>query len=360
MKHEVVGNVQAKLARWRYGNPGRGLKIIAVAGGEGKTTTALFIGELLQEAGHSVMTMTSLGCSRNGVAVTGVAYDHSADALQRCLANAKKHGVRYVVLEISDALVATQVLPTLLITMSVVTNDSPSAQALLNQAVDYTVVPDGFNIAGLTVAPHQAISFGEDMAAEAQIVSVKEYRKGTEIDMIIDHQTKLTVATHLIGKANALNVAAAVSAVYVLAADTQSFEEGVARLETVPGNYEYLPMSDAAYDVVVDRAMTQTSIGLVLATARTLKKRRLLVIADATVGSELYDDLKRLSDRAMIIGNVPELPGLEQASDPRSAFDLMRRGAKKDDLILLLGGDVGAIGPDGNTKAHAMFEVTGE
>lgn len=359
MEHEVVGKMRARVAAWRHGNPGRGLKIIAVAGMHGKTTTALLLGEMLEEAGSSVVTMTSLGCKRGGTRMPG-RYDHSADSVHRCLAQAKKENVQYVVMEVSDALVATQVLPTLLITMSVVTNDSPSAQALLNQTVDYTVVPSGFDVAGLSVAPHQAISFGEDIASEAQITGVKEYRKGTEIDMIIDHQTKLTVSTYLIGKANALNVAAAVSAAYVLAADTQSFEEGVARLETVPGNYDYLPMPDVNYDVVVDRANSRSSLELVLSTARALKKRRLLVIADASVTSELYDDLKRLSDRVTIVGNAPELPGVDQAADPRSAFDLMRRGAKKDDLILFVGREVGGLQPDGRTKAHEMLGVTGE
>jgi len=359
MKHEAVGKIRAQVAAWRHGNPGRGLKIIAVAGAQGKTTTALYLGEILQEAGHTVMTMTSAGCRYNGTPLPD-RYDQTADALHRCLAGARKQSAQYVVMEVSDALAAAQVLPTLAITMSIITNDSPSARVLLDQAVDYTVVPSGFDMAGLAVAPHQAISFGEDAAADAQIVEVKEYRKGTEIDMIIDHQTKLTVSTYLIGKANAFNVAAAVSAAYVLTAPTSVFEEGVARLETVAGNYEYLPVPEISYDVAVDRAYTPTSVEMVLTTANALKKRRLLVIADASIPSDLYETVKRLGDRVMVVGTGPEFPGVEQLTDLQSALDLMRRGAKKDDIVLLIGREVGALQPDGRSYAHRLVEASHE
>ena len=359
MEHEVVGKLRAQVAAWRHGNPARGLKIIAVAGAHGKTTTVLTLGEILQEAGSSVMTLSSAGCFHNGQQI-GQHYDRSADALQHCLAVAKKKELQYVVIEVSDALVATHALPTMLITMSVVTNDTPSAQVLLQQPADYAVVPSGFDVAGLSVAPHQAISFGEDESSEAQIVSITERRKGTELELVIDHQTKIAVATFLIGKANALNVAAAVSAAYVLAANTTSFPDGVARLERVVGNFDYILSDDLPYTVAVDAATSQSSVELVLGSAAALKKRRLLVVADTSVSAELYPILKQLADRAVVVGNAPELPGLEQAESMQAALELMKRGAKKDDLLLLIGRDFTARQPNGQTKAHSMFEVAGE
>jgi UDP-N-acetylmuramyl tripeptide synthase len=359
MEHEVVGKLRARTAAWRRRNPSRALKLIAVAGAHGKTTTVLLLGELLQEAGYSVMTLTSQGCFYNGQVVAGH-YDASADATQHCLALAKKKSVDYVIIEVSDALVATQVLPTLLITMSIVTNDSPGAQALLDQPVDYMVVPHGFDMAGLRVAPHQAISFGHDESSEAQIVSVTERRKGTEIEMVIDHQTKLTVATYLVGKANALNVAATVSAAYVLAADTASFEEGIARLESVQGNYQYLPSADRPYEIIVDAATTELSVSLVVTSAAALKRRRLLVVADASVPSLVYPELKQRADKVFVVSNAPEVPGVERFDSMQAALELCQRGAKKDDIILLLGKDFAALQPDNTTYAHHMLEAPGE
>lgn len=359
MQHEVVGKLKAWLAAWRHGSPARNMKIIAVAGNRGKTTTALYLGELLRESGSSVFTMTSLGCQRNGIpSLQG--YDSSVDGFYQCIVQAKKDGVDYLIIEVSDALAELHILPTLHMAMSIVTNDSTSAQALLREAVDYTVVPSGFGVNDLSVSPHQAISFGEDAAAEAQIVSVKEMRGGTEIELVIDHQTKLTASTYLVGKANALNVAAAISAAYVLAANMSTFEEGIARLEAVPGNYEYLHGKDQQYSIVVDRANTPDSLWLVLETARKLKKRRLLVLADETVSSDEHLEIKRLSDRLVVVSGGSLIPGVEQTADVTAALEVLRRGAKRDDLLLLLGRNVGKLLPDGTTAVRHDIEAPSE
>ena len=43
----------------RYGNPARGLRIIAVTGTNGKTTTACYINEILKEAGFKTALFTT-------------------------------------------------------------------------------------------------------------------------------------------------------------------------------------------------------------------------------------------------------------------------------------------------------------
>lgn len=305
------------------------------------------------------MVLTNQGCFHNGQRISH-RYDASADALQHCLSVARKQETNYAIVEITDSLIATHVLPTLPLMMSIVTSNSPSAQALLAEPADYAVVPSGFDVAALGVAPHQAINFGDSDLAEAQIVKVTERRMGTEIDMVIDHQTKLSVATYLIGQANALNVAAAVSAAYVLAADTSTFEEGVARLERVAGNYDYIPAGDAPYTIAVDAATTEASLGLVLGSAKKLKKRRLLVVVDSSVSNEWYPMIKQSADRVIAVGDSAELPGIEQSADMQAALDLTKRGAKKDDLILLLGREFAELTPDGDTRAHSMVEAPNE
>ena len=50
----LLGEMKARAIAWRYGNPSRGIKLIAVAGNKGKTTTALLLNELLRESGAQV------------------------------------------------------------------------------------------------------------------------------------------------------------------------------------------------------------------------------------------------------------------------------------------------------------------
>ena len=44
----------------------------------------------------------------------------------------------------------------------------------------------------------------------------------------------------------------------------------------------------------------------------------------------------------------------------KAALDLAKRGAKKDDLVLLLGREFAELTPDGRTRAHEMVEASGE
>lgn len=360
MEHELVGKAQAKVAAWRHGNPARSLKLIMVAGLRGKTTTSLLLSEMLQEAGSSVMTLTNQECAIDGKSVKTQRYDDSANALQEYLALAKKKNVAYVIVEVNDALITTQVLTTLSIEMSVITGDAPAARALLAQPTSYLVVPTGFDTTSRGTAPHQIISFGTDESADAQLAHVALRRKGTEIGLVIDHQTKLEVASYLIGRANALNITAAVSAAYVLAADTSTFEEGVARLERVPGNYDYLPTEGMLYDAVVDGANVEQSIDLVMASASQLKRRRLMVAADITVPKELYGQIKQFADRFVVVNESVPLPGIELADSPKSALGLLKRGAKREDLILLIGREFAQLNEDGKTKAHLLMEEPSE
>ncbi|HRJ06778.1 MAG TPA: Mur ligase family protein [Candidatus Saccharibacteria bacterium] len=361
MEKEFVGKMRARVAALRYRNPARAVRIIAVAGASGKTTTALLLNELLLESGSKVLALTNHGCFLNGQPLDR-RYDNSSGAVQRSLALAKSKQADFVIIEVTDAFIQTHVLPTLNIEMSIITNDSPSAQTLLNQPVNYTVVPSGFDVAGLGVVPHQAISFGEDETAEAQMSGVILRRRGTEIDLVIDHQTKLSIATYLIGMANARNATTAVSAAYVLAADLSAVEEGVARLERVAGNYDYIQTASEArpYDVAVDGASTVESLELLLSSAHQLKKRRLLVALDASVPLLAEKDMKQLTDRVVVVNAGEGLTGLETAGSLQEAFDLVLRGAKKDDLVLLVGREFAALEPGGLTKAHRMLEATDE
>lgn len=355
MEHELVGKVRAKVVAWRHGNPASSLKLIMVAGLRGKTTTALLLSEMLQEAGSSVMTLTNQGSMIDGKPLTMESYDASATALQEYLSLAKKKNVKYVIVEVNDELVATHSLSTLPIEMSIITNDAPAAHALLQQPSSYLVAPTGFGMSDQGVAPHQMISYGTDESADAQLANVTLRRKGTEIDLVIDHQTKLSVATYLVGRANAFNVTSAVSAAYVLAADTSTFQEGVARLERVAGNYEYLPAEGLFYEIVVDGANVESSIDLVLTSASKLKRRRLMVAVDSTVPSELYANIKQSADRLIAVSDSALLPGIELANTTKGAVDLLKRGAKREDLVLLLGRDFARLNEDGTTAAHKLI-----
>jgi UDP-N-acetylmuramoyl-L-alanyl-D-glutamate--2,6-diaminopimelate ligase len=324
---ELYRRGRAKVFNARYGNPTGTVRLIAVTGAYGKTTTARLIDVLLKESGRNTLTLLDELHTQKDI----------VSWLPRKLKQAKQDNVDFCILEITPQLMESGVLSGLSLDTVVVTSRSAEADILLKQAVNYAVVPDDYQGAMLAIAEHQIISFGELDSAEAKIDNVTLYRKGTEVKLTIDHHTALTASTHLVGKANAFNIAAAIATAYVLGVALDTVEEGVARLEGVEGNYQYIP-SEQPYTTVVDAATNDRSVELAAFSAKELKKRRLIVALETTgISEEAIALVKKLSDRLILVGSNISMPGVETVSSPEEASLLGGRAAKKDDTLLLMG-----------------------
>ena len=95
---------RVQLIRTRYGNPARNLKVIAVTGTNGKTTTLNYVNEILKEAGYSTAMFTT--------AVIEIAGDRrindlnatvpTTDQIMRFFRSAKRAKVNYTLLEVTS------------------------------------------------------------------------------------------------------------------------------------------------------------------------------------------------------------------------------------------------------------------
>ena len=130
------------------------------------------------------------------------------------------------------------------------------------------------------IASDQKMTYGKHEEAEAKIERVKLYRKGTEADLVIDHQTHLELATNLPGEYNVMNMSAAVTLAYLLGVKLQDIQEGVANLEVVPGRFERA-VEGLGYDVIVDYAHTPDALEKLLTAARKIAKGRVILVFGA-------------------------------------------------------------------------------
>lgn len=323
--------------------------MILVTGSHGVSTTALYLGELLRENGESTAVFTPRQSHIHGHSYEPT-YDASADAVQRAIAKAKKH-TSTVVMAVTPNVLRSHVLETLQCDMVVLTSPGELTDAVAALPSTFVVAPQGFATDALQVSPHQLITFGEDELAEARIRNVVLYRRGTEVEMTIDHQTNMTLSTYLLGRANAYNIAAAVAAAYLLSYDVSSFTEGIARLERVSGNLERIE-TDQAYSVYVDGAPTARAADLVSSSMKQIAKRRLLIACDQSFSEETLDILSARADR-VTVAKGEEIAGRYHADDTRQAVEHTLRSAKKDDIVLLLGPSFATIN-DQTTAGEAM------
>ncbi|MEO5949397.1 MAG: UDP-N-acetylmuramoyl-L-alanyl-D-glutamate--2,6-diaminopimelate ligase [Candidatus Saccharimonas sp.] len=293
---ETYRKTRARVVTTRYGHPAKHLKVIAVTGTNGKTTTVNFINEILKEAGHktamfSTATIEVAGeAKRNDLNATVSTVSH----MQRFFRDAKKAHVDYVVMEFPSHAIHQHKLWGVPVEMAIMTNltqdhldyhGTMEAYAevkgrLFAMEPRYIVLNRDdawFDYFNQFVAGEQKITYGKHEDADAHIDSVKVYRKGTEAKVTIDHQTKLELATNLPGEFNAYNMIAAMSAAYLLGTPLNDIVEGIANLESIPGRFDRV-VDGLPYDVVVDYAHTPDGYEKLLTAAREIAKNRVILV----------------------------------------------------------------------------------
>ena len=287
---------RVKLLTSRYGNPAKHLRVIAVTGTNGKTTTVSFLNEILKEAGYKTAMFSTAEVEIAGekhvndlnrtVALTG--------DLMRFYRDAKRAQVDFVLIEATSHALQQYKLSTTPIEMAIMTNltqdhldyhktmegYAEAKSILFKMKPKYIVLnrdDSWFEYYDVFPAGYQKITYGQSSEAEARIDNIKLYRKGTEVTMTIDHQTKLELATALPGEYNAYNLAAAVSAAYLLNVGIKDIVEGVANLEGIPGRFDRIEEGQP-FDVIVDYAHTPDGYEKLLDTAKKITKNRVILV----------------------------------------------------------------------------------
>ncbi len=281
----------------RYGNPARTLKVVAVTGTNGKTTTVNFINEILKESGKRTAMFSTAQIELAGKMRVN---DYNATVtttaqMQQFFKQAKKAKVDYVVMEFPSHALEQHKLDTVPVEIAIMTN-------LTQDHLDYHGTMENYAAAKLKLfkkepkyivlnnddnwfnyfndnafSESEKISYGKGESADARISSVKLYRKGTEATVVIDHQTTLELTTALPGEFNAYNMVAAASAMYLIGVSLRDIQEGIANLEAIPGRFERVELG-TPYDIIVDYAHTPDALEKLLDTAGSLTKRRVLLV----------------------------------------------------------------------------------
>lgn len=378
---EVYRRGRVRLVSAKYGNPAKGLKVIAVTGTNGKTTTVNYINEILKEAGlKTAMFSTALIEIAGNTTLNDLnATVASTERMQQFFRDAKKADVDYVVLEITSHALQQHKLDGVPIEAAIMTNltqdhldyhktmeDYAAAKAKLFKGEPKFIVlnrdDEWFDYFNQFYAGAQKITYGTHEEAEARIEYVKLYRKGSEATVVIDHQTKLHLATALPGRFNVYNMTAAAATAYLLGMKLTDIVEGVANLEGIPGRFERV-VEGVGYDVIVDYAHTPDALEQLLEAAKAVTKNRVILVFGATGDRDkgkrpiMGEIAARLADRIVLTDeeSYNEDPdairaavreGIEKAggdgklteiADRRDAIEKALSIAKKNDTILITG-----------------------
>jgi UDP-N-acetylmuramoyl-L-alanyl-D-glutamate--2,6-diaminopimelate ligase len=350
-----------------HGDPSRAISVVGVTGTNGKTTTVRLVTAILGELGVRAREIGTL---------TGARTTPEAPALQRILAEARRAGDEVVAMEVSS-------------------------HALDQHRVDGThfrVV--GFTNLGVDHLDHHGTiddyfaakcrlftdGFGELAVIDTRGVWGRTLVDGLEMPYVTIDAAHLVgaetgprsstfewrgvgVELPLAGIFNVANALMAAEIVHGLGYSPADIAGALAGAPTVPGRFETIEEGQE-FAVVVDYAHTPDGLEAVLAAAREITERRLVVVfgaggdRDRSKRPQMGEVARRLADRVVVTSDNPRsespeaiIAGIVSGMDrPPELVEVDRRaairhalaGARKGDVVLIAG------------KGHESTQTTGE
>ena len=389
----------AALAAEFYGHPAQDLRLIAVTGTKGKTTTAHMLREIFTAAGHKTGMIGTLGAFVGTDLMTETSNTTPEPiTLQQILRQMADAGCSHVVMEVSSQAMKLHRVDGIQFDAAVFLNLSPDhiggtehadfdeyrdcKAALFRQcalAVGNHDDPNWPYMAAQIPADPPVVSFGFEEGADVRGGAVFPGNAPLSTQFSVDG---MTFELPLPGRFNAANGLAAVALCRGLGIGDGAIRAGLARA-SVPGRCQRFP-ADAPYTVLIDYAHNGESFRALLGTLREYTQGRILVLfgaggdrpkmrrrdmaraaAEAADYAVITEDNPR-SERAEDIcrdifeeigGKIP----CEVVVDRRAAIERILHLARAGDVVALLGkGHETYIEQNGTRRPFSEWRVLEE
>lgn len=289
---------KVKAANLMYRYPAKNMRVIAVTGTNGKTTTCAYINAILKAAKLKTAVYTTAFIEINGQSQTNKTHMTIASpwAVQRFFAKAKRANVDVVVLEVTSHALDQYRIRGVPIEVAIVTNLSQDhldyhgtmenyAAAKAKLLTDYhprvTILnadDEWFSYFARRVKKSLK-TIGQGRATH-QIKSVQLSPSGSNFSLV-SAKAVMDIKTALLGDFNVYNAAMAAVAGQAVGVSNEYIKLGIAALPVVPGRLEPV-VADKPFTVLVDYAHTPDALKSVLGTLKTLTNGKLRLVFGAT------------------------------------------------------------------------------
>ena len=304
--HQALGRMACAF----YGCPAVGMKLIALTGTNGKTTTSWMLEGILNQAGYRtgvIGTVNYRYVKSDGLEVVRPAPLTTPDPvlLQALLREMADSGVSHVIVEASSHALAQHRLAGIVFDVAVFTNLSRDHLDYHRDMEDYfsakkklfTQNMKSSATAVIVTDSGAAGSYGRRLAKEVSldtIISVG-FNEGCEVraddlhsridgmtwSLVLDER-QYRVSSGLTGRYNVLNMLAAAGAARALSVSGEKIAAGLSAVGQVPGRLERVTLpglpADACPAVFVDYAHTPDGLANVLSAMKTMTTGRLICV----------------------------------------------------------------------------------
>jgi UDP-N-acetylmuramoyl-L-alanyl-D-glutamate--2,6-diaminopimelate ligase len=280
--HPQARRVAGLAARAVYGDPGRGMYVVAVTGTNGKTTTAHLAGQLLERAGRRPAVLGTAGNRlADGVLRPATHTTPDAPELQRILREHKRLGGDALALEASSHALDQERLSGLRVDAAVFTNltrdhldyhgdfESYARAKLrlfegLERGATAVLNADdpcsGRMAAAARAAGAQVITYSARSRGDLSASRLETGLDGTHFDLLGMGISGARVHLPLPGRYNVENALAALACALLSGASPVSMLAGLATVSAAPGRLERVPTERGRPRVFVDYAHSEDAL----------------------------------------------------------------------------------------------------
>ncbi len=343
----VVKDARASYAEFSaklFGNPEKSMKIIGVVGTNGKTSTAKMIESILNTAGVTVGFIGTFGCFVGSEKLFDEMTTPDPEDLYRVLAEMKRLGVRYVVMEVSAHAIALKKVEPIKFEVLVFTNCTQDHLDYFSDMETYSAVKEsifttekskymvvnvddelGEKIANKNMP--NTVTYGIECPSDVFATLIKINRKSTKFVInLFDELYELKIK--LLGKFNVYNSLASIICAFLLKISPDIAKESLEKIENIEGRMEKVGTYNGA-TIFVDYAHTPDGLEKSLFVLRKITSNNLFVV----FGCGGNRDKSKRQIMGRVAGDIADYVVITSDNprfeDPMAIIDQVEQGVKE-------------------------------
>lgn len=321
-----------------YGYPIRKLKVIAVTGTDGKTTTTHLISHILRAAGYKVASISTTGAIIDGEESVDMGFHVTTPTgtkLQRFLRKAVYSNCDYLVVEVTAHGLAQHRLAGLHPEISIFTNITNNEH--LDYFGDFNIY---FEAKAQLIRLSQSCLFNQEDVSASQLIAIAKQQKVSFATFDSNHVRSLVGTTwqaHFPGEYNLQNAAAAIKCATVLGVNEQEALSFLQSASPPPGRFEKLEIHGVS--IVIDFAHTPQALNHLLSENRIDNGKNIVVfgcagLRDHTKRKLMGEIAMQLADQIVITAEDPRTEDVNTIN-AEIARGAAKYGKKNEDFFII-------------------------
>jgi UDP-N-acetylmuramoyl-L-alanyl-D-glutamate--2,6-diaminopimelate ligase len=312
----------AYMSRLFYHSPDQHLKLIAITGTNGKTSTASFIQQMLQKLGHKCGLIGTIHYD-DGARIRAASHTTpESHVIYELMADMLKNGCRYVVMEVSSHALELNRVELLQYDCAIFLNFSQDHLDFHKTMDDYFKAKEKLFLSHLKgiailnaddakiakIEVDKSLTFAAVKPADVRMDSFLISMQRSEF--VVEYKDEFySFTTRLVGKYNLFNLLASIASMLSFGFPMKDIQAVVLELNSVVGRMEKYVVKDK--HIIIDYAHTSDALENLLKSVRTLCEGKLICVfgcggdRDKTKRPKMAQAVEKYADLAIVTSDNP-------------------------------------------------------